>query len=330
MGHFFISYSRKDSDFVNRLVNDLLDIGQEVWLDTRSIPLGSTWEDEIKKGIEEADSILVICSPDSAKSDYVRQEIALARAAAKPFILILYRGAYGDMPTQWGLGAWEGHDFSGKYDPAWHKFEKRLFPDGPPVSLQALLAEGKATFGDSSQRWAAAEHDGNLSFIPLARGAYGLTAYLVGPSDDLLTPPDEIQVALQFTGANDKQFVREVAAYLQAIKQRIYMVYVQGPQDQNGAFSLPPSPKDAEILQASELQQASELVWRASVDFAWTAIRRSRRVNTSLAFFMAGPVALGIGLGAHEKHKMRVDVYSQMRNQKGDKAYLRVYRLDPQ
>ena len=68
MEHVFISYSRKDSEFVYLLVDELRYKAHEVWLDTNDIRGGTDWAQEIEKAIDQAYAILVIVSGDSKKS----------------------------------------------------------------------------------------------------------------------------------------------------------------------------------------------------------------------------------------------------------------------
>ena len=56
----FISYSRKDKEFVRKL-NDSLDSSEiEAWVDWEGIPPSSDWMDEIQRAIEGADAFLFV------------------------------------------------------------------------------------------------------------------------------------------------------------------------------------------------------------------------------------------------------------------------------
>ncbi len=70
--HVFISYSRKDKEFVERLCDDLENAKVPFWIDKEDIPLGTPdWERAIKDAIEAAKLVLWIVTPDSAVSRYV-------------------------------------------------------------------------------------------------------------------------------------------------------------------------------------------------------------------------------------------------------------------
>lgn len=70
----FMSYSRVDKAFAQRLTNDLKTAGYEVWLDVQNIPHGSNWDLEVQNGLQESDVILVLLSPAASASDNVKDE----------------------------------------------------------------------------------------------------------------------------------------------------------------------------------------------------------------------------------------------------------------
>jgi len=71
----FISYSRKDKEFVRKL-NDSLDLnGIDAWVDWEGIPLSSDWMDEITRAIEGGDAFLFVISPDSLASKVCMEEV---------------------------------------------------------------------------------------------------------------------------------------------------------------------------------------------------------------------------------------------------------------
>lgn len=89
MTDVFISYSRRDKDFVTRLHGSLAEKGRDTWVDWEDIPLTADWWKEIQGGIEQADAFVFIISPDSIRSDVCRQEIEYALANNKRFIPLL-------------------------------------------------------------------------------------------------------------------------------------------------------------------------------------------------------------------------------------------------
>ncbi|NJL48326.1 MAG: TIR domain-containing protein [Leptolyngbyaceae cyanobacterium SM2_5_2] len=74
----FISYSRRDVEFVNQLVQALKDKGFIIWLDRENIPIAANWQDEVEKGIASAHTFIFVISPNSVKSEHCALERDLA------------------------------------------------------------------------------------------------------------------------------------------------------------------------------------------------------------------------------------------------------------
>ena len=87
----FISYSRRDQEFVRRLAGDLNAQVTGVWFDQSTIQLGQKWHDEIMDGIRECTAFILVLSPDAAESKYVREEVNKALELGKTIFPILYR-----------------------------------------------------------------------------------------------------------------------------------------------------------------------------------------------------------------------------------------------
>jgi hypothetical protein len=65
-GHakLFISYSRKDRSFVERLPEALKASGQDIWVDLQDIRPSEDWLNAIHSAIEGADAFVFVVSPD--------------------------------------------------------------------------------------------------------------------------------------------------------------------------------------------------------------------------------------------------------------------------
>ena len=87
----FISYSRKDKEFVRKLNDGLDSSGVNAWVDWEGIPLSSDWMDEITRAIESGDAFLFVISPDSLASKVCREELELGLKYNKKLVPILYR-----------------------------------------------------------------------------------------------------------------------------------------------------------------------------------------------------------------------------------------------
>jgi hypothetical protein len=74
MSDGFISYSRKDKEFVRKLHHALERADQDIWVDWQDIPLTADWWKEIQRGVESANNFIAIISPDYVISEVVNAE----------------------------------------------------------------------------------------------------------------------------------------------------------------------------------------------------------------------------------------------------------------
>lgn len=94
---FFMSYSRDDASYQRRIINALRQRGLNVWVDTENLIPGSpAWEREIERAIRSASGIIVLLSPNSNGSEWVRREISFAEQNQKRIFPILIRGDEDD------------------------------------------------------------------------------------------------------------------------------------------------------------------------------------------------------------------------------------------
>ena len=90
MSKVFISYSRKDLTFIERLAADLLEQGCDVWYDLSGLDGGTRWVDEIEKEIKDRPYMFVVLSPDAIASRYVTEEVVYAKQINKKVIPLYY------------------------------------------------------------------------------------------------------------------------------------------------------------------------------------------------------------------------------------------------
>jgi WD40 repeat protein len=91
MSHVFISYSRRDINFAQKIVDALITHNLDTWIDWKSIPKGEAWEHEIYRGIEAANVFLFLISPDSVRSQICGREILHAVENNKRILPIIIR-----------------------------------------------------------------------------------------------------------------------------------------------------------------------------------------------------------------------------------------------
>lgn len=110
MPDVFISYSRRNLEFVQQLVDALKKCGKDPWFDQLKEPLsgiaaGAPWWKEIQYGIENVDNFLFVIGPNSISSPYCHAEINYARERGKRLVPVLYCGWIGEGETRKAIDA---------------------------------------------------------------------------------------------------------------------------------------------------------------------------------------------------------------------------------
>ena len=90
MDKIFISYSRKDIDFVRKLADDLETAGYDVWWDITDLQGGDDWVKTIPQAISSSQYFIVVLTPNSVESEWVRKEYTQALSLRKKIIPILF------------------------------------------------------------------------------------------------------------------------------------------------------------------------------------------------------------------------------------------------
>jgi len=91
MAKVFLSYSSKDSEFVDRLVADLYENDVKVWIDNDAIKVGDSIIEKINEGIGKNDFLGIVLSPNSMASGWVMKELnaALVKEVNERFVFVL-------------------------------------------------------------------------------------------------------------------------------------------------------------------------------------------------------------------------------------------------
>ncbi len=77
----FISYSTKNQDFAERLHSKMRDMGLRVWFAPEDVQGGKKLDEQIDEAIRVHDKLLLVLSPESMNSEWVKTEIRKARKA---------------------------------------------------------------------------------------------------------------------------------------------------------------------------------------------------------------------------------------------------------
>lgn len=89
----FISYSRRDIVLASNMAYALnRKHYYDVWIDFDSLRGGTLWEEELAKGIQQADCVVFLMSPDSVASPYCQAEIVHALKHGKTVVPVKIRG----------------------------------------------------------------------------------------------------------------------------------------------------------------------------------------------------------------------------------------------
>ncbi|MEJ2858048.1 MULTISPECIES: toll/interleukin-1 receptor domain-containing protein [unclassified Saccharothrix] len=96
MHHVFISYSRRDEDWVLGLRAVLVERGVRTWLDKRDIPVSAPWLDEVTEAIKDAALFLVCHSPYWTASQPCAAEAAVASEVGIQQVVVAVGGRRRD------------------------------------------------------------------------------------------------------------------------------------------------------------------------------------------------------------------------------------------
>lgn len=97
MHKVFISYCRKDKEFVKRLTM-ALEPHCEIWIDFEDIPLASDWWVEVQRGIEQAEYFISIISSNYIASVICKDEVEYAVSLNKRLLPVVHEECRGVFP----------------------------------------------------------------------------------------------------------------------------------------------------------------------------------------------------------------------------------------
>ena len=92
----FVSYSRRDSGFVGRLVAALEERGKDVWVDIEGIRDAEVFPAALRTAVEQSDGFLFVITPESIASRFCEQEVEHALDLNKRIVPLLHRPVADD------------------------------------------------------------------------------------------------------------------------------------------------------------------------------------------------------------------------------------------
>jgi TIR domain len=155
-GTVFISYSRKNTDFADRIEAALKAHGFEVFIDRNEITALEEWWKRIETLITQADTIVFILSPDSLASTYAQREISFATSLNKRFAPIVYRRVDGQpVPEVLAKINYIFFDDEAKFEASADRLAQALRIDITWIRLHT-------EFGRAARQWSVANRPNGL------------------------------------------------------------------------------------------------------------------------------------------------------------------------
>jgi hypothetical protein len=110
----FLSHSAKDRRFAEKIAQVLRRHGIPVWYSGTNIVGASQWHDEIGNALQRCDWLLVVLSPHSVKSPWVKHELVYALSHARyetRIVPVLFKPC-NHLQLSWTLGEYQFVDFT--------------------------------------------------------------------------------------------------------------------------------------------------------------------------------------------------------------------------
>jgi hypothetical protein len=107
----FISYRRKDLEFVTQLHRELTNRGIRAWFDQENIEVADHWRTSIAEGIRDCKVFIIVLSPDAVESVNIRKEIDLAERHGKIIVPLMWRKTDIPVAFEYALAGIQWLDF---------------------------------------------------------------------------------------------------------------------------------------------------------------------------------------------------------------------------
>lgn len=246
MSHIFISYSRKDVECVDRIVNRLEAQGLPIWIDKHNIPGGAWWGPSIQEGIRQASVILVVWSENARDSEHVRDEInwALQEKSQKPSrnlqIIPILLEAFSQTPLPDPLTGLNAVDLTNcdSYE-QFKQLWRRLSAIDVIHDINRRITAGFEKSTPIKDQPKAQSLSNGLWMSPVMQSVHCMT-YLVGRGDislveQLADNSKTLQMCFLMKGSEgDTKFLEQVQEF---IGEHFLALYVT-PRSAGGAFEL--------------------------------------------------------------------------------------------
>jgi len=284
----FISYSRWNKPFGDHLRLDLQRAGLTVWLDMFDLDAGRGWNDAIRTAIEAATHVVVLMSPESAKSEVVLQEVAYAQSLGKPLVPLLVGGEPESLPHGWP----KLHmlDFRKRhYREMLPEVLRNLDPKLPvPLGYDSFLDRPGVTTAHAARELGGRTiHSHGRAFAVIPTGPTGYTTTcLIGPADQEFRLPREVAGLLHFSGPDSRRADQDVLDHLNGASPTgpEWLIAVTGPVNPH----------------EHRYELTDPHVWRDGVEASVRAVEWFLK-GRDVRLFLNCPVPLGFAVGVRGK-----------------------------
>jgi len=116
-GEVFLSHSSKDRKVVAKIAETLRAHGIPVWYGETNLRGAQQWHDEIGKALARCDWFLIVLSPSSVRSQWVKRELhyALRDERYEDRIMPVLHRACDSSKLSWTLAGFQTVDFTGDF-----------------------------------------------------------------------------------------------------------------------------------------------------------------------------------------------------------------------
>jgi WD40 repeat protein len=250
----FISYRRKDKSFVLQLDEALRDDGREVWIDWEDIAPGVVdFQEEIREGIDKAQAVICVLSPEYLDSEYCLMELDYAYRSSKRLVPVVHRSVDpAKVPGSISHINWVYFNGEDNFNTAFRKMLKAIDSDYTYIKTHTDLLI-------RARQWDDKSHDTSLLLRgnELREAQNWLSNAMVYRKQP---PPNELHVEYLTTSQRDATRRRRIvggisAAVLIITVLALISFYLRGVAADEAEKA---RAAESEALQARDIAQAAE------------------------------------------------------------------------
>ncbi|MCC6613072.1 MAG: TIR domain-containing protein [Anaerolineae bacterium] len=211
--HIFVAYSREDTPFVNKFAADLRTSGLDAWIDRFDLTPGTPdWETALRNAIRGSKGVILIATPASRQSPFVKDEIRIAKIYQRPIYPLWAGGEEWMECIPMGMGGVQYLDArGGSYDTALRELSAILEAEIPsplgvdPGAVEAVKVEVEPNFKPRNP------YKGLRPFMPADTGDYfgreACLEHLVGRVESALQKPPHLLAIVGASGSGKSSLV---------------------------------------------------------------------------------------------------------------------------